>query len=75
MAKKEPVIIKRGSHEDWLKSNYVPEQNVIIIQDYLDGTVSFSIGDGETKAAELRNLLEQIPAKKNSSIEGNTLIL
>ena len=33
MAKRNPAIIKRDSKENWKKSKYVPEENVIIIMD------------------------------------------
>lgn len=46
MAKKNPAIIKRGKREDWKKSNYIPEENVIIIMDNVDNSISLMIGDG-----------------------------
>ena len=35
MAKKNPAIIKRGQKTDWEKSNYIPDENVIIIMDVI----------------------------------------
>ena len=48
MSKKSPAIIKRDTRENWLKSSYIPEENVIIVMDNSDGSVSLMIGDGET---------------------------
>ena len=58
MAKKEPAIIKRDTRENWLKSKYIPKENVIIIMDNPNGTISLMIGDGETNVNQLRDLLE-----------------
>lgn len=58
MAKKEPAIIKRDSKENWMKSKYVPKENVIIIMDNIDRTISLMIGDGETEVNKLPDLLK-----------------
>lgn len=58
MAKKEPAIIKRDTRENWLKSKYIPKENVIIIMDNSDGSISLMIGDGKTNVNYLRDLLE-----------------
>ena len=60
---KEPAIIKRGSIEDWEKSNYIPAENVIIIKDKPDGTIELCIGDGKTNV----NYLPDILLEKKSS--------
>jgi hypothetical protein len=63
---KEPAIIKRGSTEDWEKSNYIPAENVIIIKDKPDGTVELCIGDGETNVNYLPDIL--LEKRKDSPI-------
>jgi hypothetical protein len=57
MAKKNPAIIKRDSRDNWTKSKYIPEENVIIIMDNSDGSISLMVGDGETNVNELPDLL------------------
>ena len=47
MAKKEPAIIKRDTKENWEKSKYIPKENVIVIMDNPDGSISLMVGDGE----------------------------
>lgn len=59
MAKKEPAIIKRDSKENWMKSRYIPKENVIIIMDKQDGSISLMIGDGETEVNKLPDLLQE----------------
>lgn len=76
MAKKEPAIIKRDSKENWMKSRYVPRENVIVIMDNDDGTISLMIGDGETSVNELRDLLrEEVFGAKAIVDEQDVLIL
>lgn len=57
MAKKEPAIIKRDSRRNWQKSKYIPAENVIVIMDNDDGTISLVVGDGETNVNYLPDLL------------------
>lgn len=57
MAKKNPAIIKRDSRDNWTKSKYIPEENVIIIMDNSDDSISLMVGDGETNVNELPDLL------------------
>ena len=59
MAKKEPAIIKRDSKENWMKSRYIPKENVIVIMDKQDGSISLMIGDGETEVNKLPDLLQE----------------
>lgn len=75
MPKKNPAIIKRDTKENWLKSNYIPKENVIIIVDNPDGTISLMVGDGETNVNNLQDILlsEQVPFSK--SIVNNEEIL
>ena len=61
MAKKEPAIIKRDTKENWLKSKYVPKENVIIIMDNEDHSISLMVGDGETEVNKLKDLLKDKP--------------
>lgn len=58
MAKKEPAIVKRDTRENWLKSKYIPKENVIVVMDNSNGSVSLMIGDGETNVNELPDLLQ-----------------
>ena len=58
MAKKNPAIIKRETRAHWKKSNYIPDENVIIIMDNEDDTISLMIGDGETNVNELPDILK-----------------
>lgn len=73
--KKEPAIIKRGSVDDWAKSNYIPEENVIVIMDKPDGTISLMIGDGETNVNYLPDLLLSKRISNMVDSEQNTLYL
>lgn len=76
MAKREPAIIKRDTKENWLKSKYIPKENVIIIMDNDDGTISLMIGDGETEVNKLTDLLkEKTSNEKTAIIEEDVLIL
>ena len=58
MAKKEPAIVKRDTRENWSKSKYVPKENVIVIMDNDDGSISLMFGDGVTNVNELPDLLQ-----------------
>lgn len=76
MAKKNPAIIKRDSRTNWEKSKYVPEENVIIIMDNPDGTVSLMIGNGEQNVNQLPDLIKSSAAATEAQVtEDNTLIL
>ena len=77
MAKKDSVIIKRGTQEDWGKSNYAPEENVIIIMEYNDGTIGLMIGDGITNVNKLPDILKNKNSFSNAIVDEkeNTLIL
>ena len=65
MAKKEPAIIKRDSKENWMKSRYVPRENVIVIMDNPDGSINLMIGDGVTNVNELPDLLRESAVKED----------
>lgn len=76
LSKKNPAIIKRDSRKNWEKSKYVPDENVIIIMDNDDGTISLMIGDGETNVNLLPDiLLNDKHIKKAVVDDKNTLIL
>ena len=75
MAKKNPAIIKRGKRSDWEKSSYIPEENVIIIMDNEDKTVSLMVGDGETNVNKLPDLLNDKPFARATVQEEGTLVL
>lgn len=75
MAKKNPAIIKRGRREDWQKSSYIPEENVIIIMDNEDGSVSLMIGDGETNVNNLPDFLNERPFARAMVQEEGILVL
>ena len=66
MSKKTPAIIKRDSRSNWEKSKYIPEENVIIIMDNDNGSISLMVGDGETNVNQLPDLLvlKQLSQKK-----------
>ena len=74
MAKKNPAIIKRDSKKNWEKSKYVPEENVIIIMDNEDGSISLMIGDGKTNVNQLENMLKK-GSSNNSKVQEDVLIL
>lgn len=56
MSKKAPAIIKRDTRENWAKSSYVPDTNVIIIMDNDDGSVSLMVGDGKNNVNDLPDI-------------------
>lgn len=75
MAKKEPAIIKRDTRANWEKSSYVPAENVIIIMDNDDGSISLKIGDGETNVNQLPDILKNESLRKAKVEDNRTLVL
>lgn len=77
MGKKNPAIIKRDTKENWKKSSYIPDENVIIIMDNMDGSIELMIGDGETNVNDLPDLIKshQSPLSKATVDQNSTLIL
>ena len=78
MSKKNPAIIKRDTRMNWMKSAYIPEENVIIIMDNEDGTISLMIGDGEQNVNLLPDLLANSSAARTQKpriVDDNVLIL
>ena len=73
MAKKEPAIIKRDSRRNWQKSKYIPAENVIVIMDNDDGTISLVVGDGETNVNYLPDLLRG--GISNKAVVGDNVVL
>lgn len=75
MSKKNPVIIKRDKRINWIKSKYVPEENVIILMDNEDGTISLMVGDGEHNVNQLPDILTTSSPLENAKVDGFTLTL
>lgn len=75
MAKREPAIIKRDTKENWLKSKYIPKENVIVIMDNIDNTISLMIGDGETEVNNLPDLLKESAFGAKASVDDDILVL
>ena len=75
MAKDNAVIIKRDTKENWQKSKYIPNKNVIIIMDNNDGTVSLMIGDGITNVNLLPDLLKSKASLDRAVVDEDILIL
>lgn len=75
MAKKEPAIIKRDTKENWLKSKYVPKENVIIIMDNEDHSISLMVGDGETEVNKLKDLLKDKPLGVTATIVDDDVLV
>ena len=75
MAKRNAAIIKRDLRINWQKSSYVPDENVIIIMDNEDGTVSLMIGDGESNVNDLPDLLNEKPFARATVSEESILVL
>ena len=76
MSKKTPAIIKRDSRSNWEKSKYIPEENVIIIMDNDNGSISLMVGDGETNVNQLPDLLVlKQPGREKTQVDKSTLIL
>ena len=69
MAKLNAAIIKRDLRKNWEKSNYIPAENVIIIMDNDDNSISLMIGDGKTNVNQLPDIL------KKKVVENDILIL
>ena len=69
MAKPNAAITKRDLRKNWEKSNYIPAENVIIIMDNDDNSISLMIGDGKTNVNQLSDIL------KKKVVEDNILIL
>lgn len=75
MAKKDPAIIKRDTRENWSKANYVPKQNVIVIMDNPDGTISLMIGDGQTNVNKLPDMLKEKTATAQATVDSQEVLI
>ena len=75
MAKKEPAIVKRDTRENWQKSKYVPKENVIIIMDNSNGTVSLMIGDGVTNVNDLQDILQAEPQGVKAMVNEEDILI
>ena len=69
MAKPNAAIIKRDLRKNWKKSNYIPAENVIIIMNNDDNSISLMVGDGKTNVNQLPDIL------KKKVVENDILIL
>lgn len=75
MAKKDPAIIKRDTRENWAKANYIPKENVIIIMDNPDGTISLMIGDGQTNVNKLPDMLKEKTATAQATVDSQEVLI
>lgn len=75
MSKKNPAIIKRDTRINWIKSKYIPEENVIIIMDNEDGTISLMVGDGEHNVNQLPDLIKTSTPIRERKVDESILIL
>ena len=75
MAKKVPAIIKRDTRENWAKANYIPKENVIVIMDNQDNTISLMVGDGETNVNELPDILKKEVGVAQATVDGQEVLI
>jgi len=75
MKKRTAAIIKRDLRSNWKKSAYIPDENVIIIMDNEDGSISLMVGDGETNVNDLPDLLNDRPFARATVNEQSILVL
>ena len=73
--KKNPAIIKRDTRKNWEKSKYIPDENVIIIMDNDDGTISLMIGDGVTNVNALLDLLLSDKPNQKARVDDNSVLI
>ena len=73
--KKNPAIIKRDTRKNWEKSKYIPDENVIIIMDNDDETISLMIGDGETNVNALPDLLLSDKPIQKARVDDNSVLI
>ena len=73
--KKNPAIIKRDTRKNWEKSKYIPDENVIIIMDNEDGTISLMIGDGESNVNTLPDLLLSDKPIQKARVDDNSVLI
>ena len=65
MAKPNAAIIKRDLRKNWEKSNYIPTENVIIIMDNDDNSISLMIDDRKTNVNQLPDILKKKVVEKD----------
>lgn len=73
--KKNPAIIKRDTRKNWEKSKYIPDENVIIIMDNEDGTISLMIGNGESNVNTLPDLLLSDKPIQKARVDDNSVLI
>ena len=74
MAKDNNAIVKRDTRTNWQKSKYIPKENVIIIMDNDDGSISLMVGDGETNVNDLPDLLKN-NGLNNAIVDDDVLVI
>ena len=75
MTKNNTAIVKRDTRTNWQKSKYIPKENVIIIMDNEDNTISLMIGDGETNVNILPDLLKNTSIMSGAIVDNDILVL
>lgn len=73
MAKDNSAIVKRDTRENWQKSKYIPKENIIIIMDNEDNSISLMVGDGKTNVNNLPDLLKSNLA--NATVNNDILVI
>ena len=75
MAKDYAAIVKRDKKINWQKSKYIPKENVIIIMDNEDNTISLMVGDGVTNVNDLPDLLKNTSDMSSAIVDDDILVL
>lgn len=73
MAKDNSAIVKRDTRENWQKSKYIPKENIIIIMDNEDNSISLMVGDGKTNVNNLPDLLKS--NLTNATVNNDILVI
>ena len=73
MAKNNSAIVKRDTRENWQKSKYIPKENIIIIMDNEDNSISLMVGDGKTNVNNLPDLLKS--NLTNATVNNDILVI
>ena len=73
MAKDNSAIVKRDTRENWQKSKYIPKENIIIIMDNEDNSISLMVGDGKTNVNNLPDLLKN--NLTNATVNNDILVI
>lgn len=73
MAKDNSAIVKRDTRANWQKSKYIPKENIIIIMDNEDNSISLMVGDGKTNVNNLPDLLKS--NLTNATVNNDILVI